>query len=146
MRTVSATRRVAVEPEAAFARLAAFESAAAWDPGVQAARRLDAGDPRVGTRFEVDAVFVGRVIPMRYEIVELDAPRRLKLIGRADASTATDVIDFQPVAGGTEVTWTLDLALHGVGRLAEPFLGPVLRRLARKALDGLQADLGRLPA
>lgn len=44
--------------------------------------------------------------------------------------------------GGTRITYSADFKLKGVFRLAEPFLGGTFRKLARKALAGLEAELG----
>jgi carbon monoxide dehydrogenase subunit G len=145
MRRITATRDVAVPPEVAFDRLAAFESCAEWDPGVVAARRLDDGPPAVGTRFDVTSVFLGNRVPMTYVLETVLRPTRLRLVGHAEQSTAHDTLTFTPIPGGTCVTWTLELEMKGLARLSEPFLGPFLARLARKALDGLAADLGPLP-
>lgn len=143
MRSVSGTRLVAASPEQAFARLAAFDSTASWDPGVHSARQLDPGPPTVGTRFAVVARFAGRNVPMDYVITVYEPPKRLELKATAHASTARDVIHIEPAGTGSKITWTLELELLGMGRLFEPFLGPMLRRLAKRALDGLAQDLGQ---
>lgn len=125
-----------------FAYVADFTTAAEYDPGVVAARRLTDGPVALGSAFHVEARFLGRVVPMRYEVLALEAPTRLRLEGVAAAARTIDEIRFEArPEGGTRVTWTLDLELGGAGRLAEPVLGPVLRRLGRAALDGLAARL-----
>jgi dehydrogenase/reductase SDR family protein 12 len=78
---------------------------------------------------------------MEYRITTFDPPHLIVLDATAERSRATATIRFRESGDGTEVDWTLDLELLGVSRLSEPFLDPVLRRLARVALDGLVADL-----
>jgi carbon monoxide dehydrogenase subunit G len=122
-----------------FAYIADFSTTAEYDPGVARAVRLDPVGP--GARFDVDAVFVGRTLPMRYTIVEYDPPHRLVLEGRSASSTARDEIRFDSTENGTRIDWTLDLQLLGAGRFAGPLLRPLLLRLGRKALDGLAQRL-----
>jgi carbon monoxide dehydrogenase subunit G len=124
-----------------FAYVADFASTAEYDPGVASALQLDHGPVGRGTRYTVNAVFLGRTLPMEYRIVDFDPPHRVVLEGVGSTSTARDDIRFETVGGRTRVTWTLDLKLRGVNRLATPLLGPFLRRLGRAALDGLQRRL-----
>jgi len=140
MARTTQTRIVEGTPAAVFDLLAAFERTAEWDPGVSSAERLDPGPVAVGTRFRVVARFLGQSVPMTYQVVRHQPPHALELEGEASASRAHDVIVLRPVGdGATEVTWSLTLRGRGPMRLADPFLGPVLRRLGRAALDGLQA-------
>ncbi len=140
------TRIVEGTPDALFDLLAAFERTAEWDPGVASAQRLDPGPVGVGTRFHVVARFLGQSVPMTYRVVHHNPPRRLELEGEASASVVHDVIALRPVGdGATEVTWSLTLQGKGPMRMAGPLLGPVLRRLGRVALDGLQAHRTACP-
>ena len=124
-----------------FAYVADFASTAEYDPGVARAQRLDDGPVGTGARYAVDALFLGRTLPMQYRIVEFDPPHRVVLEGVSSTSTARDDIRFDTVGAKTRIRWTLDLQLRGLNRLATPLLGPFLRRLGRKALDGLEARL-----
>lgn len=140
MATTQQTRIVAGPVAEVFDYLAAFENTAGWDPGVVSAQRLDVGPPREGTRFRVVVRFVGREQPMTYRITRYEPPHRLELEGASDGATAIDRITLRPVgAGATEVTWHLEVTPRGLGRLGSPLLGPLLDRLGRAALDGLQA-------
>jgi carbon monoxide dehydrogenase subunit G len=127
--------------DAVFAYVSDFTTTAEYDPGVSSAVRIDDGPLGAGSEFSVDAVFMGRILPMRYRITHFDPPHRMDLRGEASTSTAEDCIVFVPKRGGTEITWTLDLQLTGISRLGQPFMGPIFRRLGRKALDGLAARL-----
>lgn len=126
-----------------FAYVADFATTAEYDPGVARAERLDEGPVGRGARYAVDAVFLGRTLPMEYRIVEFEPPHRVVLEGVGSTSTARDDIRFETVGGRTRITWTLDLRLRGLNRLATPLLGPFLRRLGRQALDGLEQQLRR---
>jgi len=137
MSHVCETRTTHRPVDEVFAYVADFSTTAEYDPGVAEATRCDDGELAVGSRFDVVAVFLGRQLPMHYTITALDPPHRVELRGRSSTSTAHDVIRFEPTDGGTRITWALDLKLRGLSRLGSPFMGPLLRRLGRKALDGL---------
>jgi carbon monoxide dehydrogenase subunit G len=122
-----------------FGYVADFSTTAEYDPGVLSAIRLD--PVGVGAMFEVYASFLGRSIPMRYRIVELESPHLLVLEGRASSSFARDVVSFEATESGTRVTWKLELRLLGLSAWLERPLRGVVRRIGRVALDGLASRL-----
>jgi carbon monoxide dehydrogenase subunit G len=129
--------------EAAFDYLADFARSAEWDPGVVEAERLTPGAPRRGSRFRVVASFLGRRIPMEYEIAELERPSRLVLVGGDAALRSVDEISFAPRAGGTRVTYEARLELGGWRRLADPLLHLAFQRVGRAAARGLHEAAAR---
>lgn len=134
---------VRLGPDEALAYLADFTHLPEWDPGIARVRRLDDGPLTVGARFEVVARFLGREVPMTYELVQLDPEgRRAELAGRGDGVRAVDRITLTPKGAVAEVHWQADFVLLGAGRLFEPFSRPLFQRLARKAMDGLRRKLG----
>ena len=135
------------EPVEVFAYLADFEHAAEWDPGIVEARRLSEGPTRVGSRFEVIALFRGNRQRFEYVVTALEEARRVALRGEGDRAVSDDEITVTPgLDGRTRVAYEADLRLKGVYRIAEPFLGSTFRRMGDDALDGLRARLGRDPA
>lgn len=146
MRSTEQSRILRQPLEAAYDYVADFARTPEWDPGVVGAERLDDGPVGTGSRFRVMVRTMGRVSPMMYRIVEHDRPHRLVLEGSNRQTRATDVITFFPAGEQrTRVHWRLDLELLGAGRWVEPFMGPVLHRLGRVALDGLARRLIRAP-
>jgi carbon monoxide dehydrogenase subunit G len=129
--------------EEVFAYVSDFSTTAEWDPGVRSAHQLNTGPIGEGTRFTVEVVFLGRVLPMEYQIIAYDPPHRVELQGTNSNSTARDIITFETVRDRTRITWTLDIELRGPSRILQPLMGLPLRRLGRKALDGLAARLDR---
>lgn len=125
--------------EDVFAVIADFSTTEAYDPGVSRAVRLD--PVGLGARFEVDAVFMGRTLPMTYRIVTYEPPHHLVLEGDSAGAQARDHITLETLPAGTRIIWVLDLKLKGASRVMEPLLGPFFRRLGRKALDGLASHL-----
>lgn len=138
--------RVAIrrDPDDAFHALADFTQLPMWDPGIVRARRLDAGPLAVGARFEVIARFVGREVPMTYELVRFDpAQRHAELVGTAPGIRATDRITVHARSEGkAEVHWQADFELSGTNRLLAPIMRPLFGRLARKAMAGLRRHMG----
>jgi len=132
--------------EKAFAYLADFATISDWDPGVARSRRLTEGGPEVGSRYEVISSFLGREIPLEYEILEIDPPRRVLL--RAETSTMTSLdemtFDLRP-GGGTIVTYDADLAMKGPAKIAELPMRLAFRRLGDNARDGLRNRLAETP-
>jgi carbon monoxide dehydrogenase subunit G len=129
-------------PSEAFAYVADFETVAEWDPGIHSSRRV-AGDGGVGTVYAVQADFRGKTVPFTYTVTDLEQGRRVVLDGVGEKATSLDTIVFDPAGdGGTRITYTADFRLKGVLRLVEPFLKRTFTTLARRALAGLEAELG----
>jgi len=59
------SRRSAAET---FAYLATFSNAVHWDPGVLAGEQLDPGPVGPGTRFRLVVPFLGRRMPLTYQV------------------------------------------------------------------------------
>jgi len=133
-----------LDPEAAFALIADFSRLPEWDPGAREARRLDSGPLRAGSRFEVQYGFLGRRLPLRYEIWSFEPPRRVVLRGGSDAVRSTDEIHFAPREGGTRVTYEARLEPTGLGALADPLLQLAFPWIGRAAVRGLRARAAAL--
>lgn len=131
------------ERERAFDYLAAFDSIADWDPGVARARALTEDRLAVGARFEVISSFVGREVPLVYETIEIDRPRRVLL--RAETGTIVSLdemsFDLRP-GGGTIVTYDARLTLKGLAQVGSPLMALAFRRLGDAARDGLRERIG----
>ena len=127
--------------EEAFAYTADFNNIQEWDPGISESAQIGEGPVGLGTRFDLLVAFGSRRIPMVYTITEFDPPNRVVLVGQGSTLTAVDEITFAAVPQGTAIRYTADLAFKGFGRFIEPFLGNVLKRVGRKAVEGLSAAL-----
>jgi hypothetical protein len=124
--------------ERAFDYLAAFANIADWDPGVVRAKALTPEQLAVGARFEVVSSFMGREVPLVYETVEIDRPRRVLLRAETGSIVSLDEMSFDVrPGGGTIVTYDARLSLTGPLRAFGPLMGIALRRLGDAARDGL---------
>ena len=80
----------------AFAYMADFANARVWDPSVSEARRVGDAPIGIGSAFDLVARFGGRDVPLRYEIVEYDSPRRVVLEARRPGFVSRDTITVEP--------------------------------------------------
>src|SRR4051794_39728831 len=135
------TVRSTLPPAEAFAYMADFSNTRLWDPSVGEARRV--GDAPIGTgsAFELVARFAGRDVPLRYEIVEYDAPRRVVLEARRPGFVSRDTITVEPAGDGSVVHYDAMLTFGGVGRLADPVMQRIFDRIGARATLGMQAAL-----
>jgi hypothetical protein len=132
---------VSVTRSAAFAYLSRFDRAAAWDPGVEAGEMVTPEPVGVGSRFHLVASFVGRHIPLDYEIVEYDRDERIVLRADNRSVRSVDTITFEDDEHGSVVVYDAHLDAKGFGRLADPLLAIVFRRIGDRAAAGLSAGL-----
>ena len=137
---VSATR------SAAFAYLSRFDRAAEWDPGVAAGEMLTPEPVGAGSRFRLVARFLGRRIPLDYEIVEYDRDERIVLRAENHSVRSVDTITFEDDDQGSVVVYDARLDAKGIGRLADPLLAMVFRRIGDRAAAGLHTGLAAVQA
>ncbi len=122
-----------------FEFTADFSNAQMWDPGVAGAARADNEPLGVGTRFNLEVVFGTSTIPMTYEITDFKPDELVVLEGRGEHIHALDTIRFARQDNLTLIDYTADLTFTGPTRFAIPLMKPLLRRVGRRALDGLAA-------
>ncbi|MBA2296718.1 MAG: SRPBCC family protein [Actinobacteria bacterium] len=127
----------------AFRYIAEFENTAQWDPGIAESRKLTDGPVRIGSQFDVVALFRGKRQRFRYTVTELDDGRRIVLEGDGEKATSADAITVEPAGGGSRISYTADVRLKGLRRIAEPLLKPMLRKTGEDALAGLKLELDR---
>ncbi len=135
---------VRLNAEEALDYLVDFRNLPNWDPGIESAAKLDDGEVRIGSRFDVVAVFLSRRVPMQYRVVELDRTRlHAVLVGNSLTVRATDRIAVTPRELGSDVTWRAELEFRGPLALGETMMRPLMKRLGRKAMNGMRETLGR---
>ena len=127
--------------EKAFAYIADFSNSQAWDPGVREARRIDAGALRVGSAFDLVARFAGRDVPLHYEIVAYEPPRRVVLEARRPGFTSRDEIHVEDAGARSVLHYDARLTFDGIGRFAEPVLQRIFLRIGDRAAAGLREAL-----
>ncbi len=135
-----------VTRSAAFAYLSRFDRAVEWDPGVEAGALLTHEPVGVGSRFHLVARFLGRRIPLDYEIVEYDRDERIVLRAENRSVRSVDTITFEDGEHGSVVVYDARLDAKGIGRLADPLLGIVFHRIVDRAAASLRTRLSAVQA
>lgn len=119
-----------------------FSTIEQWDPGVYRSRKIDAGAPQVGTRFDITLNLPSGRQPMQYRLIEAQPNKLLVLHGEGQGFSAVDTITFETTrAQHTRISYTAELSFEGARNLVQPALGPLLRRIGRKAVDGMHTAL-----
>jgi len=129
--------------EATFAYMANFANVSEWDPTAVEARALQEGEPALGSRFFVRVRWLGRELPLTYEIVAYEPPRRLVLRAENATSVSEDTVEVEPRGERSRLTYDARVELKGAARLLDPLLGLAFRRLGDNAAAGLRRELGR---
>jgi Polyketide cyclase / dehydrase and lipid transport len=137
---------VAVTRSAAFDHLSRFDRAAEWDPGVESGEMLTPEPVRVGSRFLLVARFLGRRVPLEYEITDLERDERIVLRAETRSVRSVDTITFEDDDHGAVVVYDARLVLKGPGRLADPLLSLAFRRIGDRAAAGLRQCLSAVQA
>jgi Polyketide cyclase / dehydrase and lipid transport len=133
---------VPVPLDEAFAYLSRFSSAAQWDPGVSGARMVTLEPVGPGSAFELDAVFMGNTVELRYEITAFEPPNRVVLTAENRSVRSTDEITLTTASSGaTVIDYNAELVLKGAARLAAPIFALAFRRIGDRAAEGLLATL-----
>jgi hypothetical protein len=127
----------------AFDYLAEFSSAVEWDPSVIEAKRLTDGPIGPGSKFRIVATFLGRRIPLDYQVTEYEPCRRVVLTADSAMIRSVDQITFTVTSSGTDVTYDANLQARGALRLAGPLLSLVFGHIGNRARGGLRRELNR---
>lgn len=125
-----------------FAYMADFANITEWDPTAAEARALDPAPPTLGSRFFVRVHWLGRDLPLTYEIIEFEPPRRLVLRAENESSVSEDTVEVSPDGAGSTLVYDARVTLKGLARFADPLLGLAFKRLGDNAAAGLRRELG----
>ena len=92
--SVTRTFATTASPEAAYAYLADFRNAEAWDPGTRTCERTS-GDGGVGTTYRNVSSFLGREVELTYTTAELAPHTRVHLRGSNEQFEGHDVFEIR---------------------------------------------------
>lgn len=143
MPTYTATVQTPRTPDQAFDYMAEFSHTSEWDPNCESAERTTDGELGLGSRFHLTFSGVaGQRLELDYEVTTFDPPRKVVLESTGDSLKSVDTIEVVPAGNGAEVTYTADLELTGVKKLANPILAIGLSKAGSDAKKGLEEKLG----
>jgi len=135
---------VTAAPEVVVDYLRDFGHTAEWDPSTRRTTRIGAGPIGVGTSWHNVSRVLGLTTELTYSLV-VDERDRIVFIGRNEAATSTDTITVRPVESGTEVTYHVDVEVHGVAKLATPVMKIEFAKLGDEIAVRLTEVLDALP-
>jgi uncharacterized protein YndB with AHSA1/START domain len=119
-----------------FAYLADEENNLTWRSGTVEAKKTSVGPVGVGTIYRVTNITMGRRFEGQAEVIEYEPNRHYATRNRSGLPVETKRT-FEPVDGGTRVTFTVKADLTGVFRSAEP----LFENIGRRRLESDVADL-----
>lgn len=131
--------------EDAFAFMSDFSNARRWDPGVLAARRLDTGEVREGSSFDLTVAFAGRKMTLRYTVQSLESPRQVVFVASTRLLESVDTLTFTANGDSCRMTYDAKLSLKGLALVANPLLAVAFRRIGDRARDSLRSVLTTAP-
>jgi carbon monoxide dehydrogenase subunit G len=143
MTIVSRTFAVAAAPDKVLEYLQDFGNTEEWDPATQRTTRIDAGPIGVGSSWHNASKILGVTAELTYTLTAVESDK-LVFLGRNEGATAIDTITVRPVAGGSEVTYHVDLEMHGLAKLMTPVMRTEFEKLGDETAARLADVLNRL--
>ncbi len=145
MIVVERTFAVTAAPGVVLGYLADLAHTPAWDPAVEHAARKNPGPIVPGASWHQVRRVVGIAAELTYTLITV-APDRLVLHGCNEGATCIDTVWLRPAGAGTEVTYRVELELHGLAKLAKPILRSEFEKQGTACAAGLAASLNELAA
>ena len=102
---------------------------------------LTHGPIGIGTRFAATVLSRGKSLPMTIEITGFDRPHRIASRSVMAGATVDGHMHFEPVSGGTRLSWDWNVRIGGLGRLAGPLIVPIGRQQERIIWTSLKQHL-----
>jgi carbon monoxide dehydrogenase subunit G len=143
MTIVARTFAVTAAPDTVLEYLRDFGNTREWDPAARRTTRADAGPIGVGSSWHNESKILGVTAALTYTLAAVECDR-LIFVGRNDGATSIDTITVRPVNGGSEVTYRVDLEVHGLAKLAAPVMRNEFERLGDEIAARLTDVLNRL--
>ncbi|WP_203821248.1 SRPBCC family protein [Paractinoplanes ferrugineus] len=143
MIVVERTFTVTAAPGPVLGYLQDFANAREWDPSARRTSRVDAGPIAPGAHWRHTRKVYGVTTELTYTLIAAE-PNRLVFHGRSEGATCVDLVGLHHVPGGTEVTYRMEMELHGLAKLATPLLRGEFERLASSSVALVTAALDEL--
>lgn len=140
MIVVERTFTVTAAPGTVLGYLQDFANAQEWDPTAWRTSRVGAGPITPGTHWRHVRKLYGVTAELIYTLIAAE-PGRLVFHGRSEGATCVDTVQLHPVPGGTEVTYRVELEMHGLAKLATPFLRGEFEKFASVSVTAVTAAL-----
>ena len=114
---------------------------AEWRSDVLEAEQTSEAPLGVGTTFRLVMQWMGQRSEATLEVTEYEPNRKLKYWGASGPGSAEHTYTFEPVEGGTRLTFVAEAEIGGFVKRLYGLAEPVLMRMAKRHMDGSFANL-----
>ena len=115
-----------------------FENQPRWEPDLVVLRQTSDGPLAVGTTGLQGMQAMGRVIDSTFAVVAYEPPRLLAIQSTGGPFQYLARYAFEPVDGGTQVTFSADLQPTGMYRFMESMIAPMVKNGATSMIQSLK--------
>jgi carbon monoxide dehydrogenase subunit G len=143
MTIVARTFAVTAAPDTVLEYLRDFGNTRVWDPATRRTTRADAGPIGVGSSWHNESRILGVTAALTYTLAAVESDK-LVFLGHNEGATSVETITVRPVAGGCEITYHVDLEMHGLAKLATPVMRIEFEKLGDETAARLTDVLNRL--
>ena len=141
MSTIHGTLDIARPVEDVFDFVADQRNEPTYNPKMTASAMLTDGPIGVGTRYAATVLSRGKPLPMTIEVTGFDRPRRIASRSVMTGATVDGYMQFEPISGGTRLSWDWKVTIGGLGRLAGPLIVLIGRQQERTIWTSLKHHL-----
>ncbi|MGM9474240.1 SRPBCC family protein [Pseudarthrobacter sp. YS3] len=110
----------------------------AYNPQLRSVEKTTPGPIGAGTLWHVVATSGKRSTPFALEVTKYTRPSRLESMTRMATADINGALTFVPDASGTRMSWSWDLGLKGMLKLATPPFAAVGRRQEQRIWSSLK--------
>jgi hypothetical protein len=143
MIVVERTLAVNAAPGPALRYLTDLGNTAACNPAVRQTIRTGTGPIRPGTCWRQVCHILGVTTELTYMLVGM-GPSGLEFHGRNEGATCVDKVAVRAAPTGCEITYRVELEMHGLAKLASPLIKMEFEKLGTAGAAALTTALNQL--
>lgn len=137
MATYTTTIRTERTADDVFTYMSDLLNFAEWDPGTKGVAQVGGSGPGLDSAYDVTVSVPGRDMVLTYRVVQFDRPNAVKARAESKTLISEDLITIAADGDATLMTYSADLRLKGLLRVADFGLSLAFKRIGDKAAAGL---------
>ncbi len=141
MATYTTTIRTQRTADDVFAYMSDLLNFAEWDPGTKGVVQVGGIGAGLDSAYDVTVSVPGRDMVLTYRVVHFDRPHAVTARAESKTLISNDVITVAADGDATLVTYSAELQLKGLLRVADIGLSLAFKRIGDKAAAGLATHL-----
>ncbi|TDL32109.1 SRPBCC family protein [Arthrobacter nitrophenolicus] len=141
MTTLNGSILISRPVEEVFDFVADERNEPAYNPQMRSVEKTTPGPIGVGTLWHVVTTSRRRATPFELEVTEYTRPSRLGSMTRMASADITGTLTFVPHGRGALMSWSWDLRLKGMLKLATPLFALLGRRQEQRIWSRLKVHL-----